>query len=81
MFVVREDVAVSIDKGNVDGIGHKAGVNRRAAWKRHNERQPVGSNRRLSQHATQAHGKRLRHHKLGRRPTQPVERPRVGNVG
>ncbi len=34
-----------------------------------------------SQHTAQAHGKRLRHHKLGRRPTQLVERPRVGNVG
>ena len=81
VFAACEDVAVPVDKGNVDGIGHKTRVDRRAAWKRHDERQPVGGNRRPSQHAAQAHGKRLRHHKLGRRPTQPVERPRVGNVG
>lgn len=76
-----EDVAATVDKGNVDGKGHKAGVDRRAAWERHDEWQPVGGNRRPSQHAAQAHDKRLRHHKLGRRPTQPIECPRVDDVG
>lgn len=69
VFVAREDVAVAVDKDDVDGIDHKAGVDRSAAWKRHDERQSVGGNRRPPQHAAQAHGKRLRHHKLGRRPT------------
>lgn len=81
VFVACEDVAVAVDKGNVDGIGHKTGVDRRAAWKRHDERQAVGGNRTPSQHAAQAHDERLRHHKLGRRPTQPVECPRVSDVG
>lgn len=81
VFVACEDVAAAVDEGNVDGIGHKASVDRRAARKRHDERQPVGGNRRPSQHATQACSKRLRRHKLGRRPTQPAERPRVGDVG
>ncbi len=81
VFVAREDIAVAIDEGDVDGIGHKTRVDRRAAWKRHDERQAVGGNRTPSQHAAQAHDKRLRHHKLGRRPTQPVECPRVGDVG
>ena len=81
VFVAREDIAACIDEGDVDGIGHKTRMDRRAAWKRHDERQAVGGNRTPSQHAAQAHGKRLRHHKLGRRPTQPVECPRVGDVG
>lgn len=79
--MAREDVAVAIDKSDIDGIGHKAGVDRRTARKRHDERQPAGGNRPPPQHAAQTHGKRLRHHKLGRRPSQPVERPRVGDVG
>lgn len=66
VFVAREDIAVAIDEGDVDGIGHKTRMDRRAAWKRHDERQTVGGNRTPSQHATQAHGKRLRHHKLDR---------------
>ena len=81
VFVAREDIAVAIDEGDVDGIGHKTRMDRRAAWKRHDERQAVGGNRTPSQHAAQAHDKRLRHHKLGRRPTQPIECPRVGDVG
>lgn len=81
VFVAREDIAVAIDEGDVDGIGHKTRMDRRAAWKRHDERQAVGGNRTPSQHAAQAHDKRLRYHKLGRRPTQPIECPRVGDVG
>ena len=81
VFVACEDVTVAINEGDVDGKGHKAGVNRGAARKRHDKRQPASGNRPPSQHAAQAHGKRLRHHKLGRRPAQPVERPRVGDIG
>lgn len=81
VFVAREDIAVAIDEGDVDGIGHKTRMDRGTARKRHDKRQSAGGNRPPSQHAAQTHGKRLRHHKLGRRPTQPVERPRVGNVG
>lgn len=80
VFVACEDVAVAIDEGDVDGKGHKAGVDRGAARKRHDKRQSAGGNRLPPQHAAQAHGKRLRHHKLGRRPAQPVERPRVGDI-
>lgn len=68
VFVAHEDIAIAIDKGDVDGIGHKAGVNRGTARKRHDKRQSAGGNRPPSQHAAQTHGKRLRHHKLGRRP-------------
>ena len=60
VFVAREDIAVAIDEGDVDGIGHKTRMDRRAAWKRHDERQAVGGNRTPSQHAAQAHDKRLR---------------------
>lgn len=81
VFAASKDIAVAIDKGDVDGIGHKTRMDRRAAWKRHDERQAVGGNRTPSQHAAQAHDKRLRYHKLGRRPTQPIECPRVGDVG
>lgn len=81
VFAASKDIAVAIDKGDVDGIGHKAGVNREAARKRHDKRQSAGGNRTPSQHAAQTHGKRLRHHKLGRRPAQPVECPRVGDIG
>lgn len=45
VFVAREDIAVAIDEGDVDGIGHKTRMDRRAAWKRHDERQAVGGNR------------------------------------
>lgn len=81
VFVAREDIAVAIDKGDVDGIGHKAGVDRGTARECHDKRQSADGNRLPPQHAAQAHGKRLRHHKLGRRPAQPVERPRVGDIG
>lgn len=81
VFVARENIAVAIDKGNVDGIGHKAGVNRGATRERYDKRQSAGGNRLPPQHAAQTHGKRLRHHKLGRRPAQPVECPRVGDIG
>lgn len=81
VFVACEDVAVAIDKGDVDGIGHKAGVNRGAARKGHDKRQSASGDRPPPQHAAQTHSKRLRHHKLGRRPAQSVECPRVGDVG
>lgn len=81
VFVARENIAVAIDEGNVDGIGHKAGVDRRALRECHDEWQAVAGNWLPSQHAAQSCGKRLRHHKLRRRPDQSVERPRVGDVG
>ena len=43
VFVAREDIAVAIDEGDVDGIGHKTRMDRRAAWKRHDERQAANS--------------------------------------
>lgn len=81
VFVACEDIAVAIDEGNVDGIGHEARVDRGTLRERHDERQAASRDRRPPQHAAQACGKRLRHHKLCRRPDQPVERPRVGDVG
>ena len=81
VVVAREDIAVAIDEGDVDGIGHKTRVDRGTVRKRHDKRQAVGGNRTPSQHTAQAHDKRLRHRKLGRRPTPPVECPRVGDVG
>ena len=81
VFIACEDVAVAVDKGDIDGIGHKTRVDRGTVRKRHDERQTVGGNRTPSQHAAQAHDERLRHRKLGRRPTQPVECPRVSDVG
>lgn len=81
VFVTCEDIAVAIDEGDVDGKGHKAGVNRGTARERYDERQAVAGNWLPPQHAAQACGKRLRHHKLGRRPTQSAECPRVGDVG
>ena len=81
VFVACEDVAVAIDEGNVDGIGHKARVDRGTLRERHDERQAASRDRRAPQHAAQSCGKRLRHHKLRRRPDQPVERPRIGDVG
>ena len=81
VFVACEDIAAAIDEGDVDGIGHKARVDRGTLRERHDERKAVGGNRTPSQHAAQAHDKRLRHRKLGRRPTQPIECPRVGDVG
>lgn len=81
VFVACENIAVAIDEGNVDGIGHKAGVDRRALRECHDEWQAVAGNWLPSQHAAQSCGKRLRHHKLRRRPDQSVERPRVGDVG
>ena len=79
--MARKDIAVAIDKGDIDGISHKTGVDRGAAREGHDKRQPVGGNRWPPQHAAQSCGKRLRHHKLGRRPTQSAECPRVGDVG
>ena len=81
VFVVCEDIAVAVNEGDVDGIGHKAGVDRGALRERHDERKAASRDRRPPQHAAQACGKRLRHHKLCRRPDQPVERPRVGDIG
>lgn len=81
VFVACEDIAVAIDEGNIDGIGHEARVDRGAMRERHDEWQATSRDRRPPQHAAQAHGKRLHHHKLCRRPTQPVECPRVGDVG
>lgn len=81
VFVVCEDIAVAVNEGDVDGIGHKAGVDRGALRKRHDEWQPAGGKRLPPQHAAQSCGKRLRHHELSRCPDQPVERPRVGDVG
>lgn len=81
VFVACEDIAVAIDEGDVDGIGHKAGVDRRALRECHDEWQAVAGNWLPPQHAAQTHSKRLRHHKLGRRPAQSVECPGVGDVG
>ena len=81
VFVTCEDIAVAIDEGNIDGIGHEARVDRGTLRERHDERKAASRDRRPPQHAAQTHGKRLRHHKLGRRPAQSVERPRVGDIG
>ena len=51
VFVACEDIAVAIDEGNIDGIGHEARVDRGTLRERHDEWQAANRDRRPSQHA------------------------------